>query len=215
MRHEFTPQIITILEDNFGDDGQDILEKSPLISYINIKTKSASRGSKSRGAYANLYAIYVLAEDYLSKGYDISKQYSKYEGAVFSDLFARQRELPFGSKLQNHALNSRLNEEFKKYFPLVDKPVVIRDLESSRYWINESLLNVTIKKKNINIGKVIIDIINAYVDAKQESFNRFIEQCEDLLKLEGTSNDSKINDFVSDLLLKLNSSDIPKRRSQK
>jgi hypothetical protein len=139
-------------------------------------------------------------EDYLSKGYDISKQYSKYEGAVFSDLFARQRELPFGSKLQNHALNSRLNEEFKKYFPLVDKPVVIRDLESSRYWINESLLNVTIKKKNINIGKVIIDIVNAYVDAKQESFNRFIEQCEDLLTLEGTSNDSKINDFVSDLL---------------
>lgn len=200
MIHEFTPQIVSILEKYFGSEASNILEQSPLLSYINIKTKSASRGSKSRGAYANLYAIYVLVEDYLSKGYGSAGNYSNYEGAIFTDLFARQRELPFGSKLQNHALNSRLNEEFKKYFPVVDKPVVIRDLDTSRYWINESLLSVTVTKKNYKIGQPIIDIVNAYVDAKQESFNLFIQQCEELLRLEDETNDVKIFDFVSNLL---------------
>jgi hypothetical protein len=200
MIHEFTPQIVAILEKHFGSKAGEVLEQSPLLSYINIKTKSASRGSKSRGAYANLYAIYVLIEDYLSKGYDSAGKYSNYEGAVFSDLFARQRELPFGSKLQNHALNSRLNEEFKKYFPVVDKPVVIRDLDTSRYWINENLLSVAVSRKIYKIGQPIIEIINAYVDAKQESFNLFIQQCEELLGLENEKNDAKIFEFVSDLL---------------
>jgi hypothetical protein len=62
------------------------------------------------------YALYVVVEDYIKKGFFEGKaklSYSKYEGARFIDLFRRQRELPFGAKLQNHALNSRLNEEFK------------------------------------------------------------------------------------------------------
>ena len=69
MRHEFSGSITDILEKNYSKGGDAIMDISPLLSYINIKTKSASRGSKSRGSFANLYAIYVLVEDYIEKGF--------------------------------------------------------------------------------------------------------------------------------------------------
>src|SRR5258708_27136242 len=113
VEHAFTPTIKAILADDFGEYGKDIFKESLLIKYLNRKTRSASSGSKSRGAFGNHYAIYVLIEDYIKHGYHTSGEYSRYEGAIFTDLLTRQRQLPFGQKLQNHALNHRLNEEFK------------------------------------------------------------------------------------------------------
>lgn len=110
MEHDFTTVIRETLSKHFGEAAEDLFEKSPLLQYINLKTVSATRGSKARSSFANLYAIYVLAEDYVHHGFDKKGDYSKYEGAQFSRLFKRQRELPFGRKLQNHALNHRLNE---------------------------------------------------------------------------------------------------------
>lgn len=60
MEHEFTETIRHILHNHFGHDGDEILERSDLIQYLNYKTRSASRGSKARGSFANIYAIYVL-----------------------------------------------------------------------------------------------------------------------------------------------------------
>src|SRR5690606_10407951 len=111
MENIFTANIKSVLEKHVGKNADDILDKSQLIQYINEKTRSANNGSKSRSSFANLYAIYVIIEDYISKGFDKKGDYSKYEGAAFVKLFKRQRELPFGSKLQNHALNNRLNSE--------------------------------------------------------------------------------------------------------
>src|SRR3989338_2900771 len=115
--HSFSDKIIGILKEDFGDKHQDIFDKSLLIQYLNIKTRSADSGSKARGSFANIYAIYVLVEDYIKNGFDKEGNYKSCSGAKFVDLFTRQRKLPFGQKLQNHALNHRLNEEFKKYFP--------------------------------------------------------------------------------------------------
>ena len=91
--HDFTNIIISQIENYFKIDGKDFLQLSPLLEYINIKTKSANRGSKARGSFANLYAIYVLVEDYIKVVYRNGKDYSKYEGASFSDLFTRQRKI--------------------------------------------------------------------------------------------------------------------------
>jgi len=66
MEHEFTQQIKAILKSHFGKAAEDVYEKSPLLQYLNIKTRSASRGSKARGSFANLYAVFVLVEDYIS-----------------------------------------------------------------------------------------------------------------------------------------------------
>ena len=136
MEHEFTKKIKEILRKNFGKHSGKIFSESHIIQYLNIKTKSASKGSKSRGSFANLYAIYVLVEDYISKDFhknNKNNRYTNYEGAVFTDLFKRQRELPFGQKLQNHALNHRMNEEFKKCFPTCDYIPILRDLKTNRY----------------------------------------------------------------------------------
>lgn len=140
MKHSFTVNIIEVLERHFDEDAEQIFNNSELLKYINQKTVSANKGSKARGSFGNLYAIYVLVEDYLNNGFHEKGNYSKYEGAKFSDLFQRQRELPFGAKLQNHALNQRMNQEFKKYFPTCDFIPIIRVVETIRYWINTNLL---------------------------------------------------------------------------
>lgn len=133
MEHEFTQVIIQILQDYFGEEGNAIFERSPLLQYLNIKTQSVSKGSKSRSNFANLYAVYVLIEDYLKNNFDKRGNYNQYEGAKYTDLFDRQRELPFGSKLQNHALINRMNDEFKKYFPQVEFTPILRDVTTNRY----------------------------------------------------------------------------------
>lgn len=162
MEYEFTTQIMKTLAAQFGKHSEAVFEKSPLIQYLNIKTRSATRGSKARASFANLYAIYVLVEDYLKHDFDRNRRYSDYEGAKFSDLFQRQRELPFGSKLQNHALNSRMNEEFKKYFPQVEYVPILRNWQTNRYWVNENLLKVTLGKKQYNIARATIAIIDIH-----------------------------------------------------
>ena len=46
-----------------------LFSRSDLIQYLNNKTRSASRGTKARGAFGSIYAIYVLVEDYVKHDY--------------------------------------------------------------------------------------------------------------------------------------------------
>ena len=146
MEHTFTKNIKTILANRFGESGEVVFEQNQLIQYLNFKTRSANRGSKSRGSFANLYAIYVIIEDYLAKKYDKEGDYAQFEGTPYTQLLNRQRELPFGRKLQNHALNNRVNAEYQKFFPTSDIIPILRNLETNRYWINENLLKVKVGK---------------------------------------------------------------------
>jgi len=199
VRHDFTEKIITILESHFPKHGVKVLDNSELLQYLNIKTKAANRGSKSRAGFANHYAIYVLVEDYISHGFHERTDYDEYEGAQFTVLFRRQRELPFGSKLQNHALNHRLNEEFKKYFPTSSHLPIIRDAESNRYWINENLLNVSINKKAVNIARSVKEIIEAYMEARRKAFDDFMSYCQKMIDIQQQEPQTAI-DFIRGLL---------------
>lgn len=199
MEHIFTDKIKEVLRNNFDKNADDVFEKSQLIQYINKKTRSAGRGSKSRSSFANLYAIYVIIEDYIMNGFDVKGDYSKYEGALFNKLFARQRELPFGSKLQNHALNNRMNSEFEKYFPSSDYKPILRDQLTNRYWINENLLIIKSGNLKLNIANSVIEIINEYTKVKQDSFQRFVKQCEELQYIQNTTPE-KVEEFIIGLL---------------
>lgn len=199
MQHSFTEKIKEVLENNFGEDANEVFEKSELIRYINFKTRSANKGSKARSSFANLYAIYVIIEDYIEKGFNLKVGYSESEGAAFVKLFTRQRELPFGNKLQNHALNNRTNSEFQKYFVGSDYMPIIRNLETNRYWINENLLKITVGDFVYNIATSIIEIVDEYVKTKQDSFQRFIKASEDLQEI-GNKEPDKVISFVTALL---------------
>ena len=176
-----------------------MLSRSELLQYLNEKTVSASRGSKARGAFGNIYAIYVLVEDYVERGYHQRENYVDAEGAKFSTLLMRQRQLPFGSKLQNHALNHRMNQEFRKYFPTSEFIPILRDTETNRYWINENLLKVRLNSDEHNIAEAVIAIIDAYIETKQGSFNAFMRDCERMQQIYEQSPDEVV-DFVSNLL---------------
>jgi len=194
MDHEFTKTIRHVLHQKFAASAKHIYDKSELLRYLNIKTKSASRGSKSRGSFANLYAIYVLVEDYIARGYDAKEGYKDSEGAIFTALFKRQRELPFGQKLQNHALNHRLKEEFRKYFPDCEHIPIVRT--DNRYWFNEHLLRIDIDGTEFNLAKAIIEVVDAYIEAKRDAFEKFIQFCETARNL----SEEKVIDFIASLL---------------
>ena len=199
VEHDFTPQIVRILEDAFPNESESIFETSELIQYLNIKTSSASRGSTSRASFGNHYAIYVLIEDYINQGFSENEGYESYEGARFSDLLKRQRELPFGSKLQNHALNHRVNQEFRRHFPTCVYVPILRDTETRRYWINNNLLNVAIGRQTYNIAQSVVRIIDTYVAWKRKAFEVFIADCERLRSIQPTNLD-EVREFIVDLL---------------
>lgn len=195
MEHQFTATILSILRENVGRYTSEIYQRSELLRYLNEKTRSASRGSKSRSAFGNLYAIYVLVEDYVEQGFLKGGDYSEYEGARFSDLFRRQRDLPFGSKLQNHALNHRTNQEFVKFFPTCEYRPIIRDPDSKRYWINEYLLNITIEGRTFNLASIIIEIVDAYIEEKKNAFESFMVDCKRMISLQKRDPD-QIHNFI-------------------
>jgi hypothetical protein len=47
VEHEFTPVIRQILKEDFKKQSEDIYKMSLLTQYLNIKTRSASRGSRA------------------------------------------------------------------------------------------------------------------------------------------------------------------------
>ncbi|MGM9844269.1 MAG: restriction endonuclease [Muribaculaceae bacterium] len=199
--HSFTSTIRKVLDALYGKNAEAALECSLLIQYLNEKTKSANKGSKARGSFANLYSIYVVVEDYINHGYHKAKKgkYADYEGAIFSHLFKRQRELPFGAKLQNHSLNNRTNSEFQKFFPTANIIPIIRNQETNRYWVNDNLLWIEINNKRYNIAEAVIAIINEYIKTKQDSFVRFINQCQQMQTV-GSKDKEGIKNFILGLL---------------
>jgi hypothetical protein len=115
-------------------------------------------------------------------------------------LFKRQRALPFGQKLQNHALNARLNDEFKKFFPTLEKTPIVRDVASQRYWVHEDLVNVDVrgtdgKMHTYSIAESVIAIIDEYVATKMAAFESFIETCKNIAEL-GSKDASAVVEFV-------------------
>jgi len=74
-------------------------------------------------------------------------------------VISYQWELPFGKKLQNHALNHRLNQEFQKYFPTCDYFVVIRETSNNIYWFNENLLLCIIEEETYSLFHVSVVLI--------------------------------------------------------
>lgn len=143
-----------------------LLENSLLLQYLENKTKALNNYdgdiSKSRLSFGNLYAIYAVVENYIFVKKN-SMDYSNYEGMSFSPALKRMRSLPGGAKLQNHAINSRCNDEFKKFFS--DKTTlhpIVRDVQKQKYWIETEFINIPYNNEILDISQLILDIIDEY-----------------------------------------------------
>lgn len=92
-----------------------------------------------------------------------------------------------------------MNQEFRKFFAQVDATPILRVIETRRYWINESLLIVSIGKRKFSLAEAVIEIIDAYVKTKRKSFEGFIETC-DKLKWISKHEHSQVEKFVLGIL---------------
>jgi hypothetical protein len=81
--HDFSTEILRILEAQFHKNAEYIFSSSDLIKYINIKTCSITKDSKARSSFANHYALYVLIEDYIKGNFQERNEYKTYQGAKF------------------------------------------------------------------------------------------------------------------------------------
>lgn len=102
-----------------------VQSNSIIHQYITRKTKASERDSKARRSLGNLYALYVLCQDYLN---------GNEKGSTFTDLMGRMKSMPFGAKLQNHPLDNRLNDEVRRQYGTSDDmlPVQPADLGDGR-----------------------------------------------------------------------------------
>ncbi|HFT8009239.1 TPA: hypothetical protein ACU9T0_001055 [Burkholderia cenocepacia] len=127
----------------------------PLVQYLVRKTRAADRGSKARRSLGNVYALYVLAEDVLEN-----------RTSRFTDLLGRMRSLPFGSKLQNHPLDNRLNDEFTRQLGLDDSfaPVEPATINGQKARVlSRRLLNYQ-GADPVNVARFVMATVEAYVD---------------------------------------------------
>ena len=120
---------------------------------------------------------------------------------MHSTLLERAKTLKFGDKLQNHALDNRLNDEFRKKISKSELVPIIHNSETKRLHINENLLQISVGNRTFNLAESIIEIIDEYSRAKQSALQLFLKTCKEMQKIESSKSEQVIQ-FISSLLAK-------------
>lgn len=159
-------------------------DDSVINKYIERKTKASDRDSKARRSLGNLYALYVLCEDYLN---------GNTEGSTFTELMRRMKQMPFGAKLQNHPLDNRLNDEVRRQYGVSDEllPVQPANLGDGK------------KARKISVALLSENGMNPKATAEfvVKSINKYIEiitsnQTEYLNEIENANSDNDIVELI-------------------
>ena len=147
-----------ILKKDFSADFQQIYDESALLQYLDKKMKAVHGNSKARRSLANIYAIYSILHFYQEDFFGEPDKYREFGGYDYMRLFNYYRSLYGGSKLQNHALNSRVNGEFKNKFPNSHNPLII--IDNGKYLLHIDFLYV----EKIDISRTCCKIIERYIE---------------------------------------------------
>jgi hypothetical protein len=142
--------------------------------YMAMKTRAVDRDSKARRSFGNLYAIYVLCRDF-DKG--------NLSGSRPTILKKQMNLMPFGAKLQNHALDNRLNGEVLKQF--IQKtdvlnnshlPVIaeennkIKVVKISIYFLQQG------NNDEANSARFILEVIDQYIQVITDNQNAYLNE---------------------------------------
>ena len=166
-----------ILKMKFKEDYQRIYDSSLLLQYLDRKMKAVHGNSKTRRSLASIYAIYSILHFYQHDFYNQPDQYRDFGGDDYMRLFNYYRGLYGGRKLQNHALNSRVNGEFRNRFPTIPNDLII--IDNGKYLIHIDYLYVG----NQDISEAAIQIIEKYIDllmAKDHALIQTLQQMQAL-----------------------------------
>lgn len=180
-----------ILKEDYAENYKYIYDNSALIQYLDKKMKAVHGDSKTRRSLANIYAIYSIIHYYKDDFYNNPEKYRAFEGYDYTKLFIFYRGLYGGNKLQNHALNSRVNGEFKNRFPLQKNDLII--INNGKYLIHIDYLYVD---KN-DISWTVCKIIEKYIELLVLKDHMLIKSLAEMKKL--TSYNEKKNK-IKDLL---------------
>ncbi len=163
-----------ILKELYPENYKKIYEESYLLQYLDKKMKAVHGNSKTRRSLANIYAIYPILHYYEKDFYNNPNEYKKFEGYDYTKLLNYYRGLYGGSKLQNHALNSRVNGEFKNKFIDVNNDLII--VNDGKYLIHIDYLYV----ENEDISLAVCKIIEKYVELLMEKDNALIQMLQEM-----------------------------------
>ena len=183
-----------ILIKDFGFDNYlSIFEHSELLQYLDKKTSAVNGNTKARKSFGNIYAIYSVLHFYMKDGfYFHPEKYKEFEGYEFGKLFNYCRSLYGGEKIQNHALNNRLNFEFDNRKKVIEKnrnkPLMV--INDGKYLIHIDYLYID----DYDISKTVLDIIDMYVYLLKEKDYLLIE------KLKTLENETNIQVIKNELL---------------
>jgi len=173
-----------ILFQYFPNDYLYIYENSPLIKYLDSKMGAVYGNSKTRRNLGNIYAIYSILFYYNQNFFNNPEEYRNFEGYEFTLLFNFCRSLYGGNKLQNHALNSRVNGEFKnKIVKENDNDLIIINSGNYLLHIDYLYVNDTINNLSYDISRVAIEIIQKYIELLKEKDSQLIKKLEELMSI--------------------------------
>lgn len=147
-----------LLITDYEVDYQLVYDNSKLIQYLDKKMGAVHGDSKTRRNLASIYAIYSILNFYKNDYYNQPDKYRNFGGYDYMRLFSYCRSLYGGSKLQNHALNSRVNGEFRNKFPSITNDLIIVD--NGKYLMHIDYLYVGKR----DISKTCCKIIEKYIE---------------------------------------------------
>lgn len=166
-----------ILQAQYPAEYQYIYDKSLLLQYLDKKMKAVHGNSKTRRNLANIYSIYSILYCYQKDFYNNPDGYRQFGGYDYMRLFAYYRSLYGGSKLQNHALNSRVNGEFRNKFPSIKNDLIIVD--NGKYLLHIDYLYVD----DYDISRTVCMIIEKYIDLLMTKDHALISTLRQMQKL--------------------------------
>ncbi|MDR0326005.1 MAG: hypothetical protein LBI19_07945 [Oscillospiraceae bacterium] len=175
-------------------DADVLYENSPLIRYLDIKMGAILGNTKSRRSLASIYAIYSILHFYKDTFFGKPNEYKEFGGYDYTSLFVFCRGLYGGGKLQNHALNSRVNGEFKnKVVSENGNDLIV--INESKYTLHIDYLYVD----SVDISKIAIKIIEKYIELLMLKDNKLIANLEELIRMDSISGKKdKISELIDE-----------------
>lgn len=167
-----------ILKEEYPVDYQSVYYESLLIQYLDKKMGAVHGDSKKRRSLASIYAIYSILNFYREDFFNNPSKYREFDGYDYMRLFTYYRGLYGGSKLQNHALNSRVNGEFKNKFPDITNDLII--IDNGKYLLHIDYLYVGKK----DISKTCCRIIEKYIELLMEKDHALLVTLQRMKELE-------------------------------